>query len=79
MEKKEKLTKPNFHDLMLELNETVTDLKILRYQLLDASKTNSRFDGMPELLDSWIERKEKLIKGNLSKLTLSKKLKNKRK
>lgn len=49
-------------EMFKELNETIVDLNILRNQLLDASKTNHLFDGMPELLDEWIERKNQLIK-----------------
>ena len=45
-----------------EIYETIIDLKVLRNQILDASKTNHLFEGMPELIDTWIERKEQLIK-----------------
>lgn len=45
-----------------ELNETVTDLKILKGNILDALKTNHLFEGMPELIQKWIDRKELLIK-----------------
>lgn len=49
-------------EILNELNETVTDLKILRNQIADALKTNHLFEGMPELIDEWIQRKQKLIK-----------------
>lgn len=49
-------------EMFKEINETIIDLKILRNQILDASKTNHLFEGMPELIDKWIERKEELIK-----------------
>lgn len=49
-------------EMLDEINETVTDLKILRNQISDALKTNHLFDGMPELIDKWIDRKIKLIK-----------------
>ena len=49
-------------EMFEETKETITDLKILRNQILDASKTNHLFEGMPELMDKWIERKEQLLK-----------------
>ena len=49
-------------EMLIELHETVIDLKILRNQIADASKTNHLFIGMPELMDNWIERKQQLIK-----------------
>jgi hypothetical protein len=49
-------------ELLDELNETVTDLKILKGNILDALKTNHLFEGMPELIQKWINRKELLIK-----------------
>ena len=44
-----------------EINETIIDLNILKYQILDANKNNHRFDGMFELIEKWIERKKILI------------------
>lgn len=49
-------------EMLDELNETVTDLKILKGNILDALKTNHLFEGMPELIQKWIDRKELLIK-----------------
>lgn len=49
-------------EMLEELNETVIDLKILKNQISDALKTNHLFEGMPELIDRWINRKTKLIK-----------------
>jgi hypothetical protein len=49
-------------ELLDELNETVTDLKILKGNILDALKTNNLFQGMPEIVQKWIDRKELLIK-----------------
>jgi len=49
-------------EMLNETEETVIDLKILRNQITDALKTNHLFEGMPELIDKWIERKEQLIK-----------------
>jgi hypothetical protein len=51
----------NSPKLLNELNETVIDLKILRNQIADALKQNHLFEGMPELIDEWIERKTNLI------------------
>jgi len=48
-------------EMFNEIKETVIDLKILRNQILHASKSNHLFDGMPELIDKWIQRKEQLI------------------
>ena len=50
---------PEYHD---EIVETITDLKILKNNIIDANKTNHLFDGMPELIQKWIDRKEQLIK-----------------
>jgi len=44
-----------------ELKETITDLKILRNQIESESKTNHLFEGMPELIQKWIDRKEQLL------------------
>jgi len=44
-----------------EIKETITDLKILRNQVESESKTNNLFDGMPELIQKWIDRKEQLL------------------
>lgn len=49
-------------EMLNELIETITDLKILRNQINSEVKNNHLFEGMPELMDKWIERKEKLIK-----------------
>jgi len=49
-------------DMFKEIQETIVDLKILRNQIIDANKTNHLFDGMDDLMDKWIERKEDLIK-----------------
>jgi hypothetical protein len=49
-------------EILKELLETLTDLKILRNQIASEVKNNHLFEGMPELMDKWIERKEKLIK-----------------
>jgi hypothetical protein len=49
-------------EMLEELNETIVDLKILKGQIIDANKTNHLFDGMPELIEKWIERKQQLIK-----------------
>jgi predicted choloylglycine hydrolase len=51
-------------EILNELNETVTDLKILRNQIADALKTNHLFEGMPELIDKWIDRKTELSKSS---------------
>lgn len=51
----------NTYLLISEMKETITDLNILKYQILDANKTNPRFDGMFELIEKWIERKKILI------------------
>ena len=48
--------------MILELKETITDLNILKFQIMDAVKTNHLFEGMPELIEKWIERKKDLIK-----------------
>lgn len=45
-----------------ELKETIIDLKILRNQIALESKYVYRWQGMPELIDEWINRKEQLIK-----------------
>jgi len=49
-------------DFLKEEIETVIDLKILRNHIIHASKTNHLFEGMPELIEKWIQRKEQLIK-----------------
>lgn len=49
-------------EMLEELHETIIDLKILKNQISDALKTNHLFEGMPELIDGWINRKTKLIK-----------------
>lgn len=49
-------------EMMKEIEETITDLKILRNQISFESKTVNHWVGMPELIDKWIERKEQLIK-----------------
>lgn len=48
-------------EMLNEMEETVIDLKILRNQIADALKTNHLFEGMLELIDKWIERREQLI------------------
>ena len=45
-----------------ELLETVIDLKILKNQIIDANKTNHLFNGIPDLIQKWIDRKEQLLK-----------------
>lgn len=50
---------PEYHK---ELVETVIDLKILKNQIQAESKIRSIWDGMPELIQKWIDRKEQLIK-----------------
>ena len=50
-------------EMVDEIEETVTDLKILRNQIInEVNNGNHRFEGMPELMEKWIERKEQLIK-----------------
>jgi len=48
-------------EMFEEIKETITDLKILRNQIESESKTNHLFDGMPELIQKWIDRKEQLL------------------
>ena len=48
-------------EMFEELKETIIDLKILKNQIIDANKTNHLFNGMPELMEKWIERKEQLL------------------
>jgi len=48
-------------EMFKELKETIIDLKILKNQIIDANKTNHLFDGMPELMEKWIERKQQLL------------------
>lgn len=48
-------------EMFEELKETITDLKILRNQIDFESKSNHLFQGMPELMDRWIERKQQLL------------------
>lgn len=45
-----------------ELLETITDLKILKNQIYLESKVRPSWEGMPELIQKWIDRKEDLIK-----------------
>jgi len=48
-------------EMFEEIKETITDLKILRNQITLESKTVHHWEGMPELIDKWIERKEQLL------------------
>jgi len=48
-------------EMFEELKETIIDLKILRNQIESEVKTNHLFKGMPELIQIWINRKEKLL------------------
>jgi len=48
-------------EMFEEIKETIIDLKILRNQIESESKTNHLFDGMPELIQKWIDRKEQLL------------------
>lgn len=50
---------PEYHQ---EILETITDLKILKSNISHANITNNLFNGMPELIQKWIDRKEQLIK-----------------
>lgn len=49
-------------EMLEELKETIIDLKILRNQIALESKTVHHWEGMPELIDEWINRKEQIIK-----------------
>jgi hypothetical protein len=49
-------------EMLDEIKESLIDIKILRNQIANESKINNRFDGMSSIMDSWIDRKEKLIK-----------------
>ena len=53
-------------EMLEELNDTIDDLKILKSNILDASKTNNRWEGMPDVIQNWIDRKEELIKSATS-------------
>lgn len=48
---------------MLEmLQESVIDLKILKSNIAFAAQNDNKFEGMPELIQKWIDAKEALIK-----------------
>lgn len=51
-------------EILNELKETVIDLNILKNQVARENEygLSRRWDGMAELIDKWIERKNKLIK-----------------
>lgn len=49
-------------ELLEEIKGTLIDLKILYHQILSEAKTNHRFEGMPEIIQKWIDTKEELIK-----------------
>ena len=53
-------------EMLEELNDTIDDLKILKSNILDTSKTNNRWEGMPDVIQNWIDRKEELIKSATS-------------
>ena len=49
-------------EFLEETQDTIVDLKILKCNIADAAKTNYRLEGMPEVIQNWIDRKEQLIK-----------------
>lgn len=49
-------------EMLEELKETVTDLKILRGNILESLKKDHQWEGMVEIVDKWISRKEQLLK-----------------
>lgn len=57
-------TTDHYDGLIKELEETVTDLKILRNQIAKEEELglSHRWEGMSNIVDKWIERKESLIK-----------------
>lgn len=57
-------TTDDFDGLVKELEERVTDLKIIRDQIAyeNIFGTSDKWEGMEELVNKWIERKEILIK-----------------
>ena len=49
-------------EMLEELKETIIDLKILKNQVIDSARTMYLWEGMSELIQQWIDRKEQLIK-----------------
>ena len=49
-------------EMLEELQDTIDDLKILKANILDASKTNNRWEGMANVIQNWIDRKQELVK-----------------
>lgn len=49
-------------EMLEELNDTIVDLKILKSNILDALRTDNRWEGMDKVIQKWIDRKEQLIK-----------------
>lgn len=48
-------------DLLEALQEIQIDLSILKSNFIEIEKTNSRAEGMTDIIDKWIERNKKAI------------------
>lgn len=49
-------------EMLFELNETLKDLLVLQGNVLESAKIDKKWDGMYELIQTWIDRKKQLIK-----------------
>lgn len=49
-------------EMLFELNETLKDLLVLQGNVLESTKIDKKWDGMYELIQTWIDRKKQLIK-----------------
>lgn len=49
-------------EFLEETQDTIDELKLLKSTILEASKTNNKLEGVAEVIQNWIDRKEQLIK-----------------
>lgn len=49
-------------EMFEEIKESITDLKILKTNILQSAKLDNKWDGFAELVQQWIDRKEQVLK-----------------